>query len=187
MSTLKLGSLLIRTLAKPVATSIKTQAKQHPTFREFCINVAQQSHKLEMTLKMKFLGYKKEVIRPLNDARAIESGANFLSESFVFSVAATIIIAESWRSHSSAKHRRNYVDDALENLESQTVTLKEALEAVQKAHSTTEQQLKQIEEDNAHLRKLLDEILSVSLGLRHHTEYDRQPSVITLPGLSQEN
>ena len=29
--------------------------------------------------------------------RAIESGANFLSEAFVFSVAASIIIAESWR------------------------------------------------------------------------------------------
>jgi hypothetical protein len=31
----------IRTLAKPVANSIKTQAKQHATFRDFCINVAQ--------------------------------------------------------------------------------------------------------------------------------------------------
>lgn len=29
--------------------------------------------------------------------RAIESGANFLSEAFVFSVAASVIIAESWR------------------------------------------------------------------------------------------
>lgn len=68
-----------------------------------------------MTLKMKFLGYKKEVIRPLNDARythwlarddlfllnsstrAVEAGANFLSEAFIFSVAAAVIIAESWR------------------------------------------------------------------------------------------
>ncbi|KAI7863521.1 hypothetical protein BDF14DRAFT_1733806 [Spinellus fusiger] len=101
-----------------------------------------------MTLKMKFLGYKTEIIRPLNDAKAVESGANFLGESFVFSVAATVIIAESWRSHSSAKHRRNHVDDALENLESQS-------------------------------------ILSVSLGLRRHTEYEQQPHVVTLPGLGQ--
>ncbi|CAO3650206.1 unnamed protein product [Cunninghamella echinulata] len=36
MSAVKLG-----TLAKPVANSIKTQAKQHPAFRDFCIGVAQ--------------------------------------------------------------------------------------------------------------------------------------------------
>jgi hypothetical protein len=29
--------------------------------------------------------------------RAIEAGANFLSEAFIFSVAASIIIAETWR------------------------------------------------------------------------------------------
>lgn len=29
--------------------------------------------------------------------RAVEAGANFLSESFVFGVAAAIIIAEQWR------------------------------------------------------------------------------------------
>lgn len=29
--------------------------------------------------------------------RAIESGANFLSEAFVFAVAASVILAESWR------------------------------------------------------------------------------------------
>jgi Optic atrophy 3 protein (OPA3) len=29
--------------------------------------------------------------------RAIEAGANFLSESFIFGVAASIILAENWR------------------------------------------------------------------------------------------
>lgn len=32
-----------------------------------------------------------------DDISAVEAGANFLSESFVFGVAAAIIIAESWR------------------------------------------------------------------------------------------
>ncbi|CEG68699.1 hypothetical protein G6F70_002032 [Rhizopus microsporus] len=184
MSTIKIGSLLVRTLAKPVANSIKTQAKNHPKFREFCINVAQTSHKLEMTLKMKFLGYKTEKIRPLNDARAIESGANFLSEAFIFSVAASVIVAESWRSHTTAKNRRNHVDDALENLENKTQTLTELLEETRHLYKANEERLRQIEEDNIQLRKLLDEILSVSMGLRRHTEYQEQPNVITLPGIS---
>ncbi|EIE91036.1 hypothetical protein RO3G_15747 [Rhizopus delemar RA 99-880] len=101
-----------------------------------------------MTLKMKFLGYKTEKIRPLNDTRAIEAGANFLSEAFIFSVAASIIIAETWRSHSNAKNRRNHVDDALENLENKT------------------------------------QVLSVSMGLKRHTEYQQQPTVVALPGIS---
>ncbi|OBZ88060.1 OPA3-like protein [Choanephora cucurbitarum] len=176
MSAIKIGSLLVKTLAKPVANSIKTQAKQHPTFREFCISVAQ----------MKFLGYKTEKIRPLNDARAIESGANFLSEAFVFSVAASIIIAESWRSHTKDKNRRNYVDDALENLENENKCLLELLEETRQLYISNEERLKQIEEDNIHLRRMLDEILSVSMGLKRHTEYQQQPTVISLPGISNQ-
>ncbi|KAI8142545.1 optic atrophy 3 protein-domain-containing protein [Fennellomyces sp. T-0311] len=182
MSTLKLGSLLIRTLAKPVATSIKTQAKQHDAFRDFCIGVAQRSHKLEMTLKMKFLGYKKEVIRPLNDARAVEAGANFLSEAFIFGVAASIIVAESWRSHFSAKNRRNYVDDALEQLEDDTKTLKEQLEDTRSAQKLAEERIELLEQDNIQLRKILDEVLSVSLGLKRHSGYE-QPKIVKLADL----
>ncbi|KAI9490034.1 optic atrophy 3 protein-domain-containing protein [Zychaea mexicana] len=164
MSTLKLGTLLIRTLAKPVATSIKTQAKQHAAFRDFCIGVAQRSHKLEMTLKMNVLGYKKEIIRPLNDARAVDAGANFLSESFVFGVAASIIIAESWRSHFSAKNRRSYVDDALDNLEEDSDKLKKLLETTCEAQKATEERLALVEQDNAQLRKILDEVVHRFLG-----------------------
>ncbi|KAI9365163.1 optic atrophy 3 protein-domain-containing protein [Pilaira anomala] len=184
MSTTKIGSLLVRTLAKPVATSIKTQAKSHPKFKAFCINVAQRSHHLEMTLKMQFLGYKKEKIRPLNDARAIESGANFLSEAFVFSVAVSVILAESWRSRVTAKNRRNYVDDALENLENQNQTLTELLEETRQQNISNEEKLKQIEKDNLQLRNMLDEVLSVSMGLKRHTEYQQQPTMVSLPGIS---
>ncbi|KAI8069150.1 optic atrophy 3 protein-domain-containing protein [Gongronella butleri] len=182
MSAIKLGSLLVKTLAKPVANSIKTQAKSHPAFKEFCIGVAQTSHRLEMTLKMNFLGYKKEKIRPLNDARAIEAGANFISEAFVFSVAASIILAENWRSRNKDKNRRNYVDDALEGLETSHDDLKERLEASIQSQTLIQERMQQLEEENSHLRNIVDEILSVSLGLKPHTQYDK-PAVISLPGL----
>ncbi|KAG0165591.1 hypothetical protein DFQ28_008553 [Apophysomyces sp. BC1034] len=140
-----------------------------------------------MTLKMNFLGYKKEVIRPLNDARAIESGANFMSESFVFGVAASIIVAESWRSHSSEKHRRNRVDDSLEDLESQVAQLTTKMEEMQKTHKATEGRLQEMDEVNEQLRKLLHEILSVSMGLKRHAEYEQQPTIVTLPGFGDSN
>ncbi|CAO3677669.1 unnamed protein product [Umbelopsis ramanniana] len=184
MSTLKLGALLVRTLAKPVANSIKTQAKQHATFRDFCINVAQISHRMEMNMKMKFLGYRKEVIRPLNDTKAIEAGANFLSESFIFGVAATIILAENWRSRVSARDRRNLVDDSLEKLETETNTLRESIQTMQSGQASLQSRLEEATQENEQLRKMLDEILSVSLGLRKHTGYD-QPSVVQLPGFEK--
>ncbi|KAM3586297.1 hypothetical protein VKS41_002821 [Umbelopsis sp. WA50703] len=184
MSTLKLGALLVRTLAKPVANSIKTQAKQHATFREFCISIAQFSHKLEMNMKMKFLGYRKEVIRPLNDTKAIEAGANFLSESFIFGVAATIILAENWRSRVSAKNRRNQVDDSLEKLEMETTGLRETIQSMQSGQAALQSKMDETTQENEQLKKMLDEILSVSLGLRKHTGYE-QPTVIQLPGFEK--
>ncbi|RKP23395.1 optic atrophy 3-like protein [Syncephalis pseudoplumigaleata] len=97
MSSLKIGTLLIRTIAKPIAARIKDYSKTHPRFRNACISMAQAMHRFELNLKMKFLGYKKETIRPLNDARAIEAGTNFLSEAFLFSVAAGVILFEATR------------------------------------------------------------------------------------------
>ncbi|CAO3597210.1 unnamed protein product [Absidia cylindrospora] len=186
MSALKLGSLLVKTLAKPVANSIKVQAKQHPNFKEFCIGVAQKSHKLEMNLKMNFLGYRKEVIRPLNDARAIESGANFISEAFVFSVAASIIIAENWRSRNKDKNRRNYVDDALENLESRNHEMVELLDNNASTQKLMETRLQQLEDENVKLRNVLDEILSVSMGLKRHSQYE-QTAVMGIPGITHKD
>lgn len=62
------------------------------------------------------------------------------------------------RSRATAKNRRNYVDDALENLETQNKSLTEILEETRHLNQTNEERLKQIEEDNMHLRQLLDEV-----------------------------
>ncbi|KAJ2597120.1 hypothetical protein H4R99_004632, partial [Coemansia sp. RSA 1722] len=110
------------------ANALKQQAKSHEVFRSLCINVAQVSHRTEMNWKMKVLGYKKEVIRPLSEARAIDAGANFLGELFIFSVAASLIIAEQVRSRSQAKRQRTAVDDRLDELENEMLERKEEME-----------------------------------------------------------
>lgn len=56
-------------------------------------------------------------IRPLSEAKAIESGANFISETFLFSVAAGLILFESWRSRRKDAARRDVVADRLNDLE----------------------------------------------------------------------
>ncbi len=56
-------------------------------------------------------------MRPLSETRAIENGANFLAEGFLFAVAAALVVGESWRSSRSETRRRADVGEALDALQ----------------------------------------------------------------------
>ena len=62
--------------------------------------------------------------------RAIENGANALAEGFLFSVAAALIIGETWRSSRSQSKRRDAVDEQLEDLQTKVKDLTEKLDAI---------------------------------------------------------
>lgn len=166
--TLKLSSLVIRTLSKPIANQIKAQAREHPRFRGVCVSMAQIVHRFDVRLRLNLLRdtatsqrqttaeaaarrYKSTVptvktevetkaeeaaiakakaaaeevnkpapkpyIRPLSEAKAIEIGANFISETFLFLVAGGLIVFESFRSRRKETTRREDVDARLAELE----------------------------------------------------------------------
>ncbi|KAK9477846.1 OPA3-domain-containing protein [Lipomyces japonicus] len=130
MSTiaLKIGSLLIRTLAKPIANSIKSRAKHHGPFRNTCIAVAQRLHATDVRLRSGLIGSKATAkVRPLNDTKAIEMGANFLSETFLFSVAASVVLFESVRSSRKATSRHEGVTEDILDLQEEIVQLKQVI------------------------------------------------------------
>lgn len=60
-------------------------------------------------------------IRPLSDAKAIDSGANFVSEAFLFLVAGGLILFETWRSRRKEANRREDVKERIEKLEAREV------------------------------------------------------------------
>lgn len=66
-------------------------------------------------------------IRPLSEAKAIETGANFISETFMFFVAGGIIVFESWRSRRKENSRREDVADRIQMLESKVDELEAEL------------------------------------------------------------
>ncbi|KAK6505349.1 hypothetical protein TWF481_007254 [Arthrobotrys musiformis] len=191
MSTIaiKLTSLAVRTLAKPIANSIKQQAKEHPRFRTICIAIAQAVHRTDIRIRLNLLrdnsaieraeeneerrkstergkddkggiaklavgAFKDEKqdsskpstqhdhhtahadpdathatqpvkkkkpapphIRPLSDSKAIERGAAFISEFFLFAVAGGLILFEALRSRKKEMNRRDEVTERLQNLE----------------------------------------------------------------------
>ena len=69
----------------------------------------------------------KPRIRPLSEAKAIESGATFISEAFLFGVAGSLIIFESWRSRRKENSRRGDVADRLGELEESERAARRAL------------------------------------------------------------
>ncbi|CAH2353579.1 hypothetical protein CLIB1423_11S02938 [[Candida] railenensis] len=121
---LKLTSLLVRTVAKPIATAIKGQAKEHETFRNGCIRIAQTIHSTDLRLRMKLLGEEKIKIRPLNDNKAIDQGATFLSEFFIFSVAGGLIFYESYRSRKKAANEKDALADDISTLQDEIEYIK---------------------------------------------------------------
>jgi myosin-1 len=59
----------------------------------------------------------KPHIRALSETKAIATGANFISEAFLFTVALSLIMAESYRSYRKEGKRRDLVAERLETLE----------------------------------------------------------------------
>lgn len=66
-------------------------------------------------------------IRPLSEAKAIESGATFISETFLFSVGAGLLLFESWRSRRKESNRRDDVAERLNELEESENAARRAL------------------------------------------------------------
>ena len=74
----------------------------------------------------------KPHIRPLSESKAIESGANFISEAFLFMVAGGLIVFESWRSRRKENTRREDVESRLIELEESEKAARRGLAALEK-------------------------------------------------------
>ncbi|KAE7997670.1 hypothetical protein FH972_002285 [Carpinus fangiana] len=99
---LKLGTLALKTLSKPVASRLKQQAAFHPRFRQLIIDMAQANHRFTTQMQRRIYGHATNVeIRPLNEEKAVQAAADLIGELFVFSVAGVAVIFEVQRSSRS--------------------------------------------------------------------------------------
>ena len=72
--------------------------------------------------------------------RAIQNGANALAEGFLFSVAAGLILAETYRSSRSNTKRREDVDDRIEVLEEQLAKAHTIIQRLEEKIQSVEEQ-----------------------------------------------
>ncbi|KAF8499339.1 OPA3-domain-containing protein [Hysterangium stoloniferum] len=161
MATVKLATLAIRTIAKPISAKLKQQAREHPAFRHICVRLAQSMYRTEMRWGTTLLGQTPKAVKPLSEAKAIDNGANFIAESFLFAVAASLIMAETWRSSHKESKRREGVADQLEDLSTKVGQLEESLTSVQTA---LEERMREERGRSDELARILENI--VNIGLR---------------------
>ncbi|XP_050071998.1 putative OPA3-like protein CG13603 [Anopheles maculipalpis] len=95
----KLGVLAMKQISKPIANLLKERAKNSPFFRKYvCMPPAQFYNWMEVKTKMWALNLGKPTTVPvLNEAMAIELGANLLGEIIIFTIGAGLLLLEYQR------------------------------------------------------------------------------------------
>ncbi|GAB7363545.1 hypothetical protein MBLNU230_g3812t1 [Neophaeotheca triangularis] len=95
----------------------------------------------------------KVKIRPLSEGKAIELGANFFSEAFIFAVAAGLLIFDSWRARRKESARRDDVAERLDDLETEVDRLRTRYEpelvALEKKRELEEERKEALERKSA--------------------------------------
>ncbi|KAK4271644.1 hypothetical protein QN277_020307 [Acacia crassicarpa] len=112
---LKLGTLALKTLSKPVAARLKQQAAIHPRFRQHIVRMAQANHRLTTRMQRRIYGHATNVeIRPLNEEKAVQAAVDLIGEVFVFLVAGALLIFEVQRSARSEARKEERRQQELE-------------------------------------------------------------------------
>ncbi|CAL1389399.1 unnamed protein product [Linum trigynum] len=143
LPVVKLGTLLLRSISKPIAGRLKGQAEAHPKFRQFIINMAQANHRFTTNIQRRIYGHATDVaIRPLNEQKAIQAAADLLGELFVFSVAGAAIIFEVQRSARSEARKEEAQKLKLEEMKQRDEDLAREVEFLKRRHQELEQLVK---------------------------------------------
>ena len=74
----------------------------------------------------------KPRIRPLSEAKAIDAGANFVSESFLLAIGVGLILFENWRRGEKETSRREDVNEKIRELEGSEKSARRALVELEK-------------------------------------------------------
>ncbi|KAL1829668.1 hypothetical protein ACET3Z_008080 [Daucus carota] len=140
---LKLGTLALKTISKPIAARLKTEAGLHPRFRQSIINIAQANHRFTTTIQRRIYGHATDVeIRPLNEEKAVQAAVDLIGELFVFSVAGAAVIFEVQRSARSEARKEAIRRQEVEELRQRDEELAKDVEVLKNKLQEFEQVFK---------------------------------------------
>ncbi|XP_064549789.1 putative OPA3-like protein CG13603 [Drosophila montana] len=118
---IKLGTLAVRQISKPIVKIIKQTAKSNQTFNTYLVSTpAQIYHWIGVRAKMRMLGMKQpKFVPPLNKTMAIETGSDLLGEIVVFSLCVSLLCLEFSRQARNEKLKHQHHRDQKENLKNE--------------------------------------------------------------------
>ncbi|XP_068661310.1 uncharacterized protein [Aristolochia californica] len=133
LPVVKLGTLALKTLSKPIANRLKQQAGRHQSFRQFIINFAQANHRFTTNLQRRLYGHATDVeIRPLNEEKAVQAAADLIGEVFIFSVGGAAVIFEVQRSARSEARKEEIRKQELEAMKQKDEELANEVERLKR-------------------------------------------------------
>ncbi|PRQ31142.1 hypothetical protein RchiOBHm_Chr5g0032231 [Rosa chinensis] len=138
---MKLGTLAIRTISKPIAARLKTHAAVHPRFRAAIIWMAQYRWATQLQRRVQYGRAINVAIRPLDEAKAIAAATDFLGELVIFTVAGLAIVYEVNRSYKSEAKKEAQRKKELEALKLKDRDLEKEVESLRLKLQEMEKQL----------------------------------------------
>jgi len=160
----KLGYMALKQAGKPLANYMKRRARDSTFFRNrFCIPVAQLYHRWETNVRMTSLGFSKPVkgsIKPLNEALAVDLGAEMIGEVSVFIIGAAVLYLEYWRQSKKAEETQQEEDNYLKTLS----------ENIGNLNIMVERQDAQLRELNRHVLSLHGQMHGITNALKERGE-----------------
>ena len=128
LGLLKDPELLDRQIKREVAEAEKQRqaTRSHiPTVQTEEQATAEQATKKKEQKEIEERARRKPRIRPLSEGRAIDLGATFLSESFIYAVSIGVLLFETWRSRWNANSQREGLSERLNRLEADSRAVSE--------------------------------------------------------------
>ncbi|XP_040902434.1 optic atrophy 3 protein homolog [Toxotes jaculatrix] len=120
----KLLYLGVRQMSKPVANRIKAGARRSEFFKNYiCLPPAQIYHWIEMRTKMRIMGFKGSVIKPLNEDAAAELGAELLGEAVIFLIGGGCMVLEYSRQAANSRRKEEELQETITSLQTQLAEL----------------------------------------------------------------
>ena len=115
----KFAALAARQLAKPVSQILLRYTLNHPEARARCITVGQLLNRVNVSITRLAEGTKgSRQILDLSEEKALDAGATFLGEVFIFSIGAALLTQEFMRSQQRARDLETMKEEELQAKES---------------------------------------------------------------------
>ena len=94
MVAMKMGILVFKQAAKPVAKALQARAKTSPFFRKVCVSVGNSMNQLTGRMTAFGSGVKLKKVKGISEETAISNGAALLGESFIIVTGSALIAFE---------------------------------------------------------------------------------------------